>query len=57
MLEKLWQILNELDEAIEYSEELDHAHTTYYRSLIRKRRAIEKAIKKFEKADRGLRRR
>lgn len=52
MLERLKQILKELDEAIYYSEELDHAYTRYYLSLVRKRRAIRRAIKAFEKEDR-----
>ena len=54
MLERLKQILKELDEAIHYSEELDHAYTNYYLSLVRKRRAIIRAIKAFEKEDRRL---
>ena len=54
MLNRLKQILNELDEAINYSEELDHAYTNYHLSLIRKRRAIVRAIKAFEKEDRRL---
>ena len=54
MLERLKQILNELDEAIHYSEEIDHAFSRYYLSLIRKRRAIKRAIKAFEKEDRRL---
>ena len=55
MLERLKQILKELDEAIHYSEELDHSYTNYYLSLIRKRRAIRRAIKVFEEEDRRLR--
>ena len=54
MLRRLKQILKELDEAIHYSEELDHAYTNYYLSLVRKRRAINRAIKAFEKEDRRL---
>jgi hypothetical protein len=54
MLERLKQILKELDEAIRYSEDLDHAYTSYYLSLIRKRKAIVRAIKAFEKEDRRL---
>ena len=54
MLERLKQILKELDEAIHYSEELDHAYTNYYLSLIRKRRAIVRAIRVFEREDRRL---
>lgn len=54
MLERLKQILKELDEAILYSEALDHGYTSYYLSLIRKRRAIVRAIKAFEKEDRRL---
>ena len=54
MLERLKQILKELDEAISYSKALDHAYTNYYLSLIRKRRAIVRAIKAFEKEDRRL---
>ena len=54
MLERLKQILKELDGAIHYSEELDHAYTDYYLSLIRKRRAIVRAIKVFEGEDRRL---
>ena len=54
MLKRLKQILNELDEAIHYSKELDHAYTHYYLSLIRKRRAINRAIKVFEKEERRL---
>lgn len=54
MLERLKQILKELDEAILYSEELDHAYTCYHLSLIRKRRAIVRAIKVFEKEYRRL---
>ena len=54
MLERLKQILNELDEAIEYNEDLDYAFTHYYLSLVRKRRAIVRAIKAFEEADRRL---
>ena len=54
MLERLKQILKELDEAIHYSEELDHAYTKYYRSLVNKRRAIRLAIRVFEWEDRRL---
>ena len=54
-MEKLKQILKELDEAILYSEELDHAYTNHYLSFVRKRRAIVRAIKAFEKEDRRLR--
>ena len=54
MLERLKQTLKELDEAIHYSEELDHAYTRHYLSLVRKRRAINQAIKAFEKEDRRL---
>lgn len=52
MLDRLIQIFKELDEDIAYNERLDHAYTEYYRSLIRKRRAIVRAIKVFEKEDR-----
>ena len=51
MLERLKQILKELDEAIHYSEETDHSYTKYYLSLVRKRRAVARAIKAFEKED------
>ena len=54
MLERLKQILKELDEAIHYTKELDHAYTIYYLSLERKRRAIIRAIKAFEKEARRL---
>ena len=54
MLERLKQILKELEEAIHYAEEIDHAFTNYYLSLIRKRRAIKRAIKVFEKEKRRL---
>lgn len=54
MLERLKRILKELDEAIQYSEEVDHAYTRYHLSLIRKRRAIVRAIKAFEKENRRL---
>ena len=54
MLERLKQILEELEEAIQYNEALDHAYTKYYRSLIRKHRAIKRAVKAFEKEDRRL---
>ena len=54
MLERLKQILNDLDEAIHYSEEIDHAYTYHHLSLIRKRRAIKRAIKAFEKENRRL---
>ena len=54
MLERLKQILKELEDAIHYSEELDHAYTNYYLSLLRKHRAINRAIKAFEKEDRRL---
>lgn len=54
MLERLKQILKELDEAIKYSEALDHSYTNYYLSLVRKRRAILRAIEAFEKEDRRL---
>lgn len=54
-MEALKQILKVLDEAILYCEELDHAYTRYYRSLIRKRRAVARAIKVFEREDRRLR--
>ena len=56
MLERLKQILKELDEALLYSEEIDHAYTKYYLSLVRKRRAVARAIKAFEKEDRRLKR-
>ncbi len=54
MLKRLKQILNELEEAISHLEELDHAYTHYYLSLVRKRKAIKRAIKAFEKEDRRL---
>ena len=54
MLERLKQIFEELDEAIHYLEELDNAYTNYYLSLVRKRRAIKRAIKAFEKEDRRM---
>lgn len=54
-MESLKQMLKVLDEAILYCEELDHAHTRYYRSLVRKRRAIVRAIKVFDREDRRLR--
>ena len=54
MLERLKQILKELDEAIRYTEALDHAYTKYYRSLVNKRKAIRLAIKVFEWEDRRL---
>ena len=56
MLERLKQILEELNEAILCSEELDHAYTNYHLSLVRKRKAIKRAIKAFEKEDRRLKR-
>lgn len=54
-MEGLKQMLKVLDEAIHYCEELDHAYTRYYRSLIRKRRAVARTIKVFEREDRRLR--
>lgn len=54
MLEKLKQILEDVDEALYYSLALDHADTRNYLSLVRKRRAIKRAIKAFEKEDRRL---
>ena len=54
MLERLKQILKELDESIHYMEEIDHAYTHYYLSLVRKRRAVVRAIKAFEKEDRRM---
>ncbi len=54
MMEKLYQILRELNEAIEYAELLDQAYTRHYSSLIRKRKIIERAIRQFEKADRRV---
>ena len=51
MLEKLYQILNELREAIEYAELSDMAHTKYYTSLLKKRKAINKAIKRLERIE------
>ena len=54
-MEGLKKMLNVLDEAIHYCEDIDHAHTRYYRSLIRKRRAVARAIKVFEREDRRLR--
>ena len=54
MLERLKRIFNELDEAIYYLEDLGHAYTNYYLSLVRKRKAIARAIKAFEKEDRRL---
>ena len=54
MLEKLKQILKDLDEVIRYTEDIDHAYTNYYLSLVRKRRAINRAIKAFEREDRRL---
>ena len=54
MLERLKQILKELEDAIRYSEEIDHAYTNYHLSLLRKHRAINRAIKAFEKEDRRL---
>ena len=55
MLERLKQILKELEEAIYYNEELDHTYTNYHLSLLRKRKAINRAIKVFEKENRRLR--
>ena len=54
MLEKLKQILEDVDEALYYSTELDHGWTRHYLSLVRKRRAIKRAIEVFEKEDRRL---
>ena len=54
MLEKLEQMLERLDEAIYYNEELDHGYTYYYLSLVRKRRAIKRAIRAFKREDRRL---
>lgn len=54
MLEKLQQILNELDAVIEYTELLDHGYTKFYLSLIRKRKAIKRAIRAFEKEERRI---
>ena len=54
MLEKLKQILEDLDDAMYYSVALDHAYTRHYLSLVRKRRAIKRAIRVFEKEDRRL---
>ena len=48
-------MLNVLDEAIQYCEDSDHAYTRYYRSLIRKRRAVARTLKVFEREDRRLR--
>lgn len=54
MVERLKQILKELDEAIQYCEALDHGYTTYYFSLLHKRTAIRRAIRVFEIEDRRL---
>ena len=54
-MEALKQILKALDEAILYCEDLDHAYTRYYRSLLRRRRAVARAIKVFEREERRLR--
>lgn len=54
MLERLKQILKELDEAILFSEEHDFAYTNYHLSLVRKRRAIKRALKVFERESRRL---
>lgn len=53
-MERLKEILKILDEAILYCEELDHSYTRYYRSLVRKRRAIVRAIGVFERENRRL---
>ena len=55
MLERLKQILEELDESIHYAEETDYAYNNYYLSLVRKRRAVRRAIKAFDREDRRLR--
>ena len=54
MLEKLKQMLNELDEAIEHTYLLDHSYTKFHLALVRKRKAIKRAIREFERANRRL---
>ena len=54
MMEGLKQILEELDDAIEYNVALGHDYTRHHQSLIRKRRIIKRAIKAFEKENRRL---
>lgn len=54
-MEQLREMLKVLDEAIHYCEDIDHAYTRYYRSLIRKRRAVARTLKVFEREDRRLR--
>ena len=54
-MESLKRMLKVLDEAILYCEEIDHGYTRYYLSLIRKRRAVARTIKVFEREERRLR--
>lgn len=44
---ELQHILHTLDEAIEYCEALGHVWTRYYVKLLRQRRVIRRALKKF----------
>ena len=51
-MESLMKMLRVLDEAIIHCEGLGHDYTRHYRSLLRKRRAVARAIKVFEREDR-----
>ena len=54
-MENLEKLIRVLDEAMFHCEENGIDYTRFYRSLIRKRRALVRANKVFEREDRRLR--
>ena len=53
-LEAVRREVSELEEAIIYLQELDHAYTKYYARVYKRYRITLKALKKLEKASKIL---
>lgn len=53
MLNTLKRMLREIEDAIGYAEMCDQAYTRFYFSLCKKRKALKKTIKIFEKIERN----
>lgn len=54
MLHKLFDMLSELNDAIEYAELQDLAYTKYYSTLIKERNIIRRTIERFKRIERWL---
>lgn len=50
-MKRLYDILSELNEAIEYEELTDHVFTKNYTRLLRERRVIARTIRRIEKIE------